>query len=74
MATYTTSLLPNPFRAGSALFEIAERLKRKPRQRFGDLVAGLDIADPYHLLRYAQRVYARRRQRLTVSRGRVVLQ
>lgn len=75
MVVFTPSLLPNPFKEGTASYTIAERLKAKPQWPFRELVAGLDILDPYRLLQgHMKAAYAKRHQVLKVRRGLVVLQ
>lgn len=75
MGLFSPSLLPNPFREGSASHTIAERLKRKPQWALHELVAGLDVANPYCLLsNHVKPVYKRRRQNLVMRRGVVTLQ
>lgn len=75
MVIFSPSLLPNPFTPGTASHTIAERLKTKPTWPLRELVNGLDIANPYHLLQgHVKRAYANRRQVLRVRRGVVTLQ
>lgn len=75
MSLFTPLLLPNPFKEGTASHTIAERLKAKPEWPLRELVAGLDITDPYRLLQgYIKLAYAKRRQTLLIRRGRVRLQ
>lgn len=74
MACFTASLLPNPFKPGTASYVIAERLKRKPQQPLRELFQGLDVASPYNLLHsHVKPVYARRSQKLVIQRGQVTL-
>lgn len=75
MVRFSPSLLPNPFRKGSAAHTIAERLNANPRWPLHELVAGLDVASPYDLIRnHVRPAYAHRRQRLVLRRGLVVLE
>lgn len=75
MVVFSPSLLPNPFKPGTASHTIAERLKTKPTWPLRELVAGLDVVSPYNLLRaHVVPAYAKRRQVLRVRRGVVTLQ
>lgn len=75
MASFTASLLPNPFRPGTASHTIAERLAKRAQQPLRELVKGLDIASPYALLHtHLKPAYAQRKQKLVVRRGVVTLQ